>query len=109
MHKYCHSFSGTEGEPYMETATNYEKQKRELERAIVINLQNVPLMVDMFEKEALKISQFDFVMKEAGQKAGCAQVALLLVFPAACHHIRNACRVGSVTGGGGGEWGGGGL
>ena len=94
MHKYCQTFSSSEGESYMETATNYEKQKRELERAISINLRNVPLMVDMFEKEALKIQQFDFVMKEAGEKAGCAQAAILLVFPAACHHVRNACKVG---------------
>ncbi|KAL8592152.1 hypothetical protein ACOMHN_033523 [Nucella lapillus] len=92
MHKYCQSFSPTEGEAYLETATNYEKQKRELERAVGINLKNVPLMVEMFEKEALKIHQFDFVMKEAGEKAGCSQAAVLLVFPAACHHIRNACR-----------------
>ncbi|KAK7110635.1 hypothetical protein V1264_014475 [Littorina saxatilis] len=92
MHKYCQSFSPAEGEVYMETATNYEKQKRELENAVTVNLQNVPLMVDMFEKEALKIHQFDFIMKEAGEKAGCAQVALLLIFPAACHHVRNACK-----------------
>ncbi|XP_076439733.1 uncharacterized protein LOC143279549 [Babylonia areolata] len=92
MHKYCQSFSPTEGEAYLETATNYEKQKRELERAVSINLKNVPLMVEMFEKEVLKIQQFDFVMREAGEKAGCAQAALLLVFPAACHHIRNACK-----------------
>ena len=106
MHKYCQSFSSTEGEAYMETATNYEKQKRELERAVSINLRNVPLMVDMFEKEALKIHQFDFVMKEAGEKAGCAQVAILLVFPAACHHVRNACKVNACVRG---EGGGGGL
>ena len=93
MGRYCQSFSGPEGQCYMETATNYEKQRRELEQAVAVNLCNVPLMVDMFEREALKIHQFDFVMREAGEKAGCAQVALLLVFPAACHHVRNACKV----------------
>nr|KAG5708350.1 hypothetical protein BaRGS_034381 [Batillaria attramentaria] len=92
MHKYCQSFSPAEGECYMETATNYEKQKAELERAISVNLQNVPLMVDKFEKEALKIHQFDFVMRDVGEKAGCAQAAVLLMFPAACHHVRNACK-----------------
>ena len=50
-------------------------------------------MLDLFEKDALSLKQFDYVMKEVGEKAGCAQASLLLVFPAACHHIRNACKV----------------
>lgn len=90
--RYCRSFSPPEGESLLETATNYEKQLREMRRAVSINLRNILLTVDKFEKETLKIHQFDFVMKEAGEKAGCSQAAFLLIFPAACHHLRNACR-----------------
>ena len=38
------------------------------------------------------------------EKAGCAQVVMLLVFSAACHHIRIVCKVSvcvCVCGGGG--------
>ena len=45
MHKYCNSFSGSEGESYMETATNYEKQRKDLEQAISINLQVIALIM----------------------------------------------------------------
>ncbi|KAI8792524.1 myosin-4 [Biomphalaria glabrata] len=39
MSRYCLSFSPLDGDAYLETATNYEKQRRDLANAIRRNLQ----------------------------------------------------------------------
>ncbi|ESO86259.1 hypothetical protein LOTGIDRAFT_235493 [Lottia gigantea] len=90
MGKYLKSFSPTDGDRYLETCTNYEKQKNALENAILLNIQNIFLMADKFEKECLTRDHFDYVSKERIEKYGCLHVPVLLVLPAACDNLRNA-------------------
>ncbi|XP_005098259.1 uncharacterized protein LOC101863343 [Aplysia californica] len=92
MARYCVSFSPPEGDSYLETATNYEKQRRDFEKAIRLNTENITLMADKFENESLKVHQFDFTMKEMAEKMRIDQSPIAIVFPAACHNLRNACQ-----------------
>ncbi|XP_050419080.2 reticulocyte-binding protein homolog 1 [Patella vulgata] len=90
MAKYLRSFSTADGDRYLETCTNYEKQKTDLERAILLNIKNIFLMLQKFEEECLTINHFDYISKELAERHGCIHTPILIVFPTACENIRNA-------------------
>ncbi|KAK3108734.1 hypothetical protein FSP39_014455 [Pinctada imbricata] len=92
MRKYCLSFCGTSGDNYLETATNYEKQRRELADAIKINVEDIPMMADRFDSvDGIKMHEFGSVPKKIAEKCGCSNVPFLVSFAGACENVRNAC------------------
>ncbi|XP_078321670.1 uncharacterized protein LOC111116029 isoform X2 [Crassostrea virginica] len=91
MKKYCLSFSGINGDLYLETATNYEKQRRELAEAIKINLDDIPVMMEKFENDGIRISELGSVPRRIAERLQCSHVAFLVMFAGACENIRNAC------------------
>ncbi|XP_013085883.2 uncharacterized protein LOC106070508 isoform X2 [Biomphalaria glabrata] len=92
MSRYCLSFSPLDGDAYLETATNYEKQRRDLANAIRRNLQNITLMADKFEKETLHVQHFDISMKEMAERLRIDHSPIAIMFPTACQNLRNACK-----------------
>jgi len=92
MSRYCLSFSTPTGDPYLETATNYERQRADLEKAIKLNIQNIGLMADKFDRDSLQIDHFDLTMKEMADKFRLDRSPIALAFPAACQNMRNACQ-----------------
>ncbi|XP_048754088.1 intersectin-1-like isoform X2 [Ostrea edulis] len=91
MKKYCLSFCGIVGDNYLETATNYEKQRRELAEAIKINLDDIPVMMDKFENDGLRISELGSVPRRIAERVQCGHIPFLVMFSGACENIRNAC------------------
>ena len=91
LKKYCLSFMGADGDPYLETAINYERQRREYVAAIKLNLDDIPLMAERFEAEGMMIQEMGSVPRKIAEKCECEHVPLLVMFPAACENIRNAC------------------
>lgn len=91
MKKYCLSFSGISGDVYLETATNYEKQRRELADAIQINLDDIPVMMDKFENDGIRLTELGSVPRRIAERLECGHVPFLVMFAGACENIRNAC------------------
>ncbi|XP_062574829.1 uncharacterized protein LOC134236668 isoform X2 [Saccostrea cucullata] len=91
MRKYCLSFCGVSGDSYLETATNYEKQRRELAEAIKINLDDIPVMMDKFENDGIRITELGSVPRRIAERVQCGHVPFLVMFSGACENIRNAC------------------
>lgn len=92
LKKYCQSFSQTDGDIYLETATNYEKQRRDYANAITLNLTDIHDMADLFESsQGKRIYQFGSVPKKIAERCECEYVPFLVMFPAACENVRNAC------------------
>ena len=92
MRKYLLSFSSVEGDSYMETAVNYEKQRRELEVAIRQSTKNITDMADNFDGEGLTIDMMDFEVKHIAERCDCLHASLLVAFPQACNDMRRACK-----------------
>ncbi|XP_069110538.1 synaptonemal complex protein 1-like [Argopecten irradians] len=91
MKKYCLSFVSPEGDVFLETATNYEKQRRDYANAIHINLDDVTQMAVRFEKDGMHIQEMGSIPKQLADKYDCKHVPLLVMFPAACENIKNTC------------------
>ncbi|XP_046347125.2 uncharacterized protein LOC124127798 [Haliotis rufescens] len=89
--KYMLSFSAPLGDSYLETATNYEKQRQELSQAIQVNVDNITEMADKFERDELHINHFDYWVKTVAERCDCMHASILMAFPAACENIRNVC------------------
>ncbi|XP_033762334.1 myosin-4-like [Pecten maximus] len=91
MRKYCLSFVSTDGDAFLETATNYEKQRRDYANAIQINLDDITQMAERFEKDGIHLQELGSIPKQLADKYECKHVPLLVMFPGACENIRNAC------------------
>ncbi|KAK3604751.1 hypothetical protein CHS0354_017858 [Potamilus streckersoni] len=89
---YCLSFSGTEGDKYLETAVCYERQRRDFERAITFSLNSVVDLADNFDKNSLSSHNFGLAMKKLAEKAECMHILVLLMVPQAFEHVKNACQ-----------------
>ncbi|KAL5006852.1 hypothetical protein ScPMuIL_015658 [Solemya velum] len=90
LKKYCLSFSGVDGDIFLETATNYEKQRQEFSLAVKTNLDNIKIMADRFEQTGIRITEFGLTVREQAERCGCSHIPILLIFPAALDNIRNA-------------------
>ncbi|OWF41034.1 uncharacterized protein LOC110463013 [Mizuhopecten yessoensis] len=91
MKKYCLSFVGTDGDSFLETATNYEKQRRDYSNAIQINLDDITQMAERFDKQGIHLQELGSIPRALAEKYECKHVPLLVMFPGACENIRNAC------------------
>ncbi|XP_060066325.1 uncharacterized protein LOC132546619 [Ylistrum balloti] len=91
MKKYCLSFVGTDGDSFLETATNYEKQRRDYANAIQINVDDISQMAVRFEKDGIHLQELGSIPNQLADKYECKHIPLLVMFPGACENIRNAC------------------
>ncbi|CAL1533674.1 unnamed protein product [Lymnaea stagnalis] len=92
MKKYCVSFSPHEGDVYLDTATNYEKQRRDLEKTIRMNIESITQTADKFESDSLTIHHFNPAIKEMAERLRIEHSPIALAFTAACKSMRSACR-----------------
>ncbi|KAL3831684.1 hypothetical protein ACJMK2_023407 [Sinanodonta woodiana] len=91
VHRYCLSFSGIEGDKYLETAVSYERQRKDLERAITFSLNSVVDLADSFDKNSLSSQHFGLTIKKLAEKADCMHIPVLFMVPQAFENVKNAC------------------
>jgi len=75
MRKHCLRFVGMEGDPYLENATNCEKQRQDLAEAIQINLDDTEYMADKFETDGIKVQEIGVVRRAIVNVGTCLSLS----------------------------------
>ncbi|XP_052248504.1 uncharacterized protein LOC127856398 isoform X2 [Dreissena polymorpha] len=90
MFKYCRSFSDTEGDSYLETAVNYERQRKEFSQAIHFNLDDIVNMAEQFETKGMRVHELGFVARNLAEKCNATHAPFLVIIPQAFENLKNA-------------------
>jgi hypothetical protein len=89
MSKYCLSFSSTEGDLYLDTAVNYERQRQEFSEAINFNLDDIINMAEQFETKGMQIQELGFVARDLAARCKAAHAPFLVIIPQAFENLRH--------------------
>ena len=90
MWKYCLSFSGSEGDIYLDTAVNYERQRKELFNAVIFNLDDIVNMAEQFETKGMRVQELGFIARDLAERCQASHVPFLVIIPQAFENLRNA-------------------
>ena len=90
MWKYCLSFSETEGDAYLDTAVNYERQRKEFAKAINFNVDDITDMAEKFETTGLRLADLGFIARDLAEKHECMHAPFLVIIPQAFENLNNA-------------------
>ena len=90
MWKYCRSFSETDGDAYLDTAVNYERQRQEFSQAIKFNIDDITDMAEKFETTGLRLADLGSVARELAEKNECMHAPFLVIIPQAFENVKNA-------------------
>ena len=90
MCKYCRSFSEAEGDAYLDTAINYERQRNEFAQAIQFNIDDITDMAEKFETTGLRLADLGFIARDLAEKYECMHAPFLVIIPQAFENVKNA-------------------
>lgn len=90
MWKYCLSFSGEEGDVYLDTAVNYEKQRKEFYKAVLFNLDDIVNMAEQFETKGMRVQELGFVARDYAERCKATHAPFLVIIPQAFENLRNS-------------------
>ncbi|WAQ94954.1 hypothetical protein MAR_007425 [Mya arenaria] len=90
MWKYCLSFSSSEGDIYLDTALNYERQRKEFLQAINFNLNDIVNMAEQFETKGMRVQDLGFVARDLAERCKATHAPFLVIIPQAFENLKNA-------------------
>lgn len=90
MWKYCLSFSSAEGDVYLDTAVNYERQRKEFSQAINFNLDDITNMAEQFETKGMRTQELGFVARDLAERCKATHAPFLVIIPQAFENLRHA-------------------
>lgn len=90
MWKYCLSFSDAEGDLYMDTAVNYERQRKEFSNAVHFNLDDIINMAEQFETKGMRVQELGFVARDLAERCKATHAPFLVIIPQAFENLKNA-------------------
>ncbi|KAL4221914.1 hypothetical protein ACF0H5_017966 [Mactra antiquata] len=90
MWKYCLSFSGDEGDIYLDTAVNYERQRKEFYEAVMFNLDDIINMAEQFETKGMQVQELGFVARDLAERNKVTHAPFLVIIPQAFENLRHA-------------------
>ncbi|XP_053373052.1 uncharacterized protein LOC123530850 [Mercenaria mercenaria] len=90
MWKYCLSFSSAEGDLYLDTAVNYERQRKEFSQAINFNLDDITNMAEQFETKGMRTQELGFVARDLAERCKATHAPFLVIIPQAFENLRHA-------------------
>ena len=90
MTKYCLSFSDIDGDAYLDTAFNYERQRHEFLKGIKFNIDDITDMAEKFETTGLRVADLGFVARDLAEKNECVHTPFLVIIPQAFENLKNA-------------------
>ena len=90
MWKYCLSFSSSEGDIYLDTALNYERQRKEFLHAITFNIDDIVNMAEQFETKGMRVQDLGFVARDLAERCKATHVPFLVIIPQAFENLKNA-------------------
>ena len=90
MWKYCLSFSSAEGDIYLDTAVNYERQRKEFSQAINFNIDDIKNMAEQFETKGMRVQDLGFVARDLAERCKATHVPFLVIIPQAFENLKHA-------------------
>ena len=91
LEKYALSFYDLASDVFLETAHNYERQRKDYICEIRKNVDSVLVLFEKFKGDGLSLSDMTFSSRELARKADCVNAPFLLLFPEICENLYNAC------------------